>query len=282
MSEPASESSTPGRVGGRGRVLVTGAGSGLGKAIAMRFAAGGYRTLVSDVDGEAAEAVAKGIDAEFLPLDVTDPQAWEQARAWCAEHWDGLDVLVNNAGVASAGRFERITLDDWDWIWDINFKGVLHGCRAFVPEFKERGAGHLVNVASLAGIMNLPAMASYNVSKAAVISLSETLRNELTAYGVHTTVVCPAYVRTNLGDRMRSPDQSMIALMDKLMASSTVTPTDVADQVFDAVARKRFLVLTHRDGRQSWLLKRYLPKVVEARVAKYWRRLRSTVEREGA
>jgi NAD(P)-dependent dehydrogenase (short-subunit alcohol dehydrogenase family) len=265
-----------------GRVLVTGAGSGLGKAIAMRFAAGGYRTLVSDVDGEAAEAVARGIDAEFLPLDVTDPDAWERARAWCAENWDGVDVLVNNAGVAGGGRFERITLADWDWIWDINFKGVLHGCRAFVPEFKARGAGHLVNVASLAGIMNLPAMASYNVSKAAVISLSETLRNELTPYGVHTTVVCPAYVRTNLGDRMRSPDAALIALLDKLMTSSPVTPADVADQVFDAVARKRFLVLTHRDGRQSWLLKRYLPKVVEARVAKYWDRLRSAVEREDA
>ena len=262
------------------RVLVTGAGSGLGRAMAGRFARDGAKVLVTDVDVAAGEAAAKEIEAAFLPLDVTDEASWAAALDWCEREWDGLDVLVNNAGVASGGRFERISLADWDWIWEINLRGVVQGCRTFVPLFKRQGSGHLVNVASLAAIMNLPAMSSYNVTKAGVLALSETLRYELEPYGIATTVVCPGFVKTNIGDRMRSPDPGAVKVNAKLLESSTVTPEDVADQVFAAVARKRFLVLTHSDGRKSARLKRYLPGMVDRQVAKYWTRLRPSLERE--
>jgi NAD(P)-dependent dehydrogenase (short-subunit alcohol dehydrogenase family) len=258
------------------RVLVTGGASGLGRAIAARFHAGGRRVLLSDVDGAAAALAAEEIGTPALPLDVTSGEDWANARDWCEREWGGLDVLVNNAGVGAGGRFEKIGMADWDWIWEINVRGVVLGCRTFVPDFKARGAGHLVNVASLAGIMNLPAMSSYNVTKAAVISLSDTLRLELEPYGVHTTVVCPAFVRTNLGDRLRSPDPATARLVDKLMTSSTITAEDVADQVFDAVARKKFLLLTHPDGRRSAFLKRL--GLTDGQVRKYWARLRSRVE----
>jgi NADP-dependent 3-hydroxy acid dehydrogenase YdfG len=264
------------------RVLVTGAGSGLGRAVATRFAGTGARVLVSDVDLTAAEAVAKELGQTARELDVTSDAAWAGALEYCQEDWGGLDVLVNNAGVAAGGRFERIPIEDWDWIWEVNLKSVVRGCRTFVPLFKEQHAGHIVNVASLAGIMNLPAMSSYNVTKAGVIALSETLRLELEPYGVHTTVVCPAFVRTNLGVRLRSPDPGVAQLVDKLMASSKVTADDVAAQVVDAVADRRFLVLTHRDGRRSARLKRYVPRLVDGQVRTYWSRLRSTVEREGS
>ncbi|HEX2131694.1 MAG TPA: SDR family oxidoreductase [Actinophytocola sp.] len=262
------------------RVLVTGAGSGLGRELATRWAGTGARVLVSDVDLSAAEAVAAELGQPARALDVTAGADWESAADWCRSTWDGLDVLVNNAGVGAGGRFERIAIEDWDWIWEVNLKGVVRGCRAFVPLFKEQGAGHIVNVASLAGLMNLPAMASYNVTKAGVIALSETLRLELEPYGVHTTVVCPAYFRTNLGERTRTPDPAVAKVMHKLMASSPVSATDVARQVVDAVRDKRFLVLTHPDGRRSVRLKRWLPKVVDREVRRYWDRLRSTVERE--
>ncbi|MPZ79632.1 MAG: SDR family oxidoreductase [Actinophytocola sp.] len=263
-------------------MLVTGAGSGLGKAIATRYAGGGAQVLVSDVDAGAAEAVAKELGQVPLTLDVTTDEGWQAALDRCREDWGGLDVLVNNAGVGAGGRFERISIEDWDWIWEINLKGVVRGCRTFVPLFKEQHAGHIVNVASLAGIMNLPAMSSYNVTKAGVISLSETLRYELEPYGVLTTVVCPAYFRTNLGDRLRSPDPGLAVLMDKLMRSSKVTAEDVAKQVVDAVARKRFLVLTHPDGRRSARMKRLQPRLVDGQVRTYWSRLRSSLEREGS
>jgi NADP-dependent 3-hydroxy acid dehydrogenase YdfG len=262
------------------RILITGAGSGIGKATAARYARQGWRVLVSDVDEAAAESVAKELDASFVRLDVTEDATWLAALEWCKREWDGLDVLVNNAGVAGGGRFEQIELADWDWIWNINLKGVVRGCRMFVPLFKKQRSGHLVNVASLAGIMNLPAMASYNVTKAGVISLSETLRYELEPYGIHTTVVCPAYVQTNLVSGMRSPDPAAVTLTEKLMASSKVTADDVADQVLKAVAHKRFLVLTHPDGRRSARLKRYLPGLVDRQVARYWSRFRHALERE--
>jgi NADP-dependent 3-hydroxy acid dehydrogenase YdfG len=264
------------------RVLVTGAGSGLGRAIAARFASGGARVLVSDVDLAAAEAVAKELGQQAIRLDITSDADWRAALDRCQADWGGLDVLVNNAGVAAGGRFDRIPLEDWDWIWEINLKGVVRGCRTFVPLFTDQRAGHIVNIASLAGIMNLPAMSSYNVTKAGVIALSETLRLELEPYGVHTTVVCPAFVATNLGDRLRTPDPGVAKLMGKLMSASRVTADDVAHQVVDAVARKRFLVLTHPDGRRSARLKRLAPRLVDGQVRTYWSRLRSTLEREGS
>jgi NADP-dependent 3-hydroxy acid dehydrogenase YdfG len=259
------------------RVLVTGAASGLGRAIATRFRQAGHEVLVSDVDGDLAKEVAEVLGARAIRLDVTDDDDWAAARDWCEHEWGGLDVLVNNAGVASGGRFEKIGMADWDWIWEINVKGVVRGCHTFVPDFKARKKGHLVNVASLAAIMNLPAMSSYNVTKAAVLSLSETLRLELEPYGVHTTVVCPGFVRTNLNERLRSPDPAIAKLMTRLMASSKVTADDVATQVFDAVARRRFLVLTHKDGRRSALLKRF--GLTDGQVRKYWARLRQAVEK---
>jgi NAD(P)-dependent dehydrogenase (short-subunit alcohol dehydrogenase family) len=262
------------------RILVTGGASGLGRAVAARYAGAGWRVLVSDVDAEAAAATAKELGTASIGLDVTADEDWAGARDWCEREWGGLDVLVNNAGVGAGGRFEKIGMADWDWIWEINVKGVVRGCRTFTPDFKARGSGHLVNVASLAGIMNLPAMSSYNVTKAAVISLSDTLRLELAPYGVHTTVVCPAFVRTNLGERLRSPDPAMAKLMDRLMSSSRITAADVADQVFDAVAKKRFLLLTHPDGRRSALLKRFW--LTDGQVRKYWTRLRAAVEKGDA
>jgi len=233
--------------------------------------------LVSDVDPEAAKNAAAELGVESLRLDVTSDDDWAAARDWCEREWGGLDVLVNNAGVAAGGRFEKIDMADWDWIWEINVKGVVRGCRTFTPDFKARGSGHLVNVASLAAIMNLPAMSSYNVSKAAVLSLSETLRLELEPYGVHTTAVCPGFVRTNLESRLRSPDPAIATLMQRLMASAKITAEDVAEQVFDAVTRKKFLVLTHKDGRRSALLKRF--GLTDGQVRKYWARLRTAVEK---
>ncbi|MGQ0839737.1 SDR family oxidoreductase [Actinokineospora sp.] len=264
----------------RGRVLVTGAGSGLGKAIATRYADAGWRVLVTDIDAAAAETVAKELDVEHLALDVTDDESWIAARDWCEREWGGLDVLVNNAGVGSGGRIERIPLSDWDWIWEINVKGVVRGCHTFVPVFKAQGSGHLVNIASLAAIMNLPGMASYNVTKAGVLALSETLRHELAPYGIGTTAVCPGFFQTNLNDRMRTPDPAALKVSQKLMASSKITAEDVARQVFDAVAAKRFLLLTHAEGRKSYRFKRLLPRAFDAQVAKYWARLRPAMEKE--
>ncbi|WP_078591996.1 SDR family NAD(P)-dependent oxidoreductase [Streptomyces megasporus] len=261
------------------RVLVTGAASGLGRAIAAHYAAAGCRVLVTDLTEPAAPPAG---EVSRHRLDVRSEEEWAAVREWCETHWGGLDVLVNNAGVAAAGRVERIEDADWEWILDINLRGTVRGCRTFVPVLKRQGSGHIVNIASLAGLMNLPGMSSYNVSKAAVVSLSETLRHELAPWGIHTTVVCPGFVPTNLGDGLRSPDPVLARQADRLIQKGRVTPERVAEQVADAVARRRFLVLTHPEGRKAMRVKRLWPALVDRQIAAVWRRTKAELDEQDA
>jgi NAD(P)-dependent dehydrogenase (short-subunit alcohol dehydrogenase family) len=260
------------------RVLVTGAGSGLGRAIAERFAADGCRVVFTDVDGATAAVAAAETGAPHLPLDVTDDTAWARARAWCEEHWGGLDVLVNNAGVAGAGRIETVPMADWHWIVETNLLSTVRGCRTFVPLLKAQRSGHVVNVASLAGLLTPPTMGSYNVSKAGVVALSDTLRSELAPFGVRTTLVCPGFVRTNLASSARSSDPALADLTTKLVTQSKLSPEAVAVKVVSAVDRGRYLVLTEPAGRVAWLAKRYAPALVHRRTVAAAERLHRRID----
>ncbi|MBW3659936.1 MAG: SDR family oxidoreductase [Actinobacteria bacterium] len=266
------------------RVLVTGAASGLGRAIAAAAAGAGWRVLLTDLDGDAARraaaelAAATGVDVRPLALDVRDEQAWDAAVTTVRDAWGGLDVLVNNAGVAAGGRIDHLPLEDWQWIVDINVLGAVRGCRAFVPLLKEQGSGHVVNVASLAGLLHPPFMASYNVTKAGVVALSETLRAELEPYGIATTCVCPGFFPTDLGTTLRSPDPAVHELTAKLMASSDVTADDVAAMVLEAVEDGTFLVLTERAGRIAYGAKRFAPWLFRRQVATATGKLRRRIE----
>src|SRR5690606_27163189 len=151
------------------RVLVTGGSSGLGRALVEHYAAAGCRVLVADLAEPAALPAGELV---YQRLDVRSEAGWATVREWCRVRRDGLDLLVNNAGVAAAGRMERLTDADWDWVLDVNLRGAVLGCRTFVPVFKAQRRGHIVNVASLAGLVNPPGLSAYNVSEAAVISLS--------------------------------------------------------------------------------------------------------------
>ncbi|MEE1943179.1 SDR family NAD(P)-dependent oxidoreductase [Streptomyces sp. TRM 70361] len=265
------------------RVLVTGATSGLGRAIAGHYAAAGCRVLVTDLapDPAGAGPLPAG-EVSYHRLDVRSEPEWHAARAWCEEHWGGLDILVNNAGVAAAGRIERVEEADWQWILDINLLGAVRGCRTFVPVLKRQGSGHIVNIASLAGLMNMPGVASYNVSKAAVISLSETLRYELAPWGVHTTVVCPGFVPTALDTALRSPDPVLAEQATGLIRRGTRTPEQIAEQVADAVARRRFLVNTHPEGRRALRIRRLWPALVDRKIAEAWQRTKERLDAQDA
>ena len=149
------------------RLLVTGAASGLGAALVAAFRARGDEVLATD--RVADPAVDGGID---LVLDITSDDDWAAAVDAVRERWGGLDVLVNNAGVAGGGRVDRCTLEEWQWITDINLFGLVRGTQAFVPMLKEQGSGHLVNVASLAGLVHPAGMGSYTAVKAAVVAFT--------------------------------------------------------------------------------------------------------------
>lgn len=243
------------------RVLITGAASGLGRAMAVRFAQSGYRVCVADLNAERAQETLALIEptpgeAFFERLDVTQPGEFDKARIACEDVWGGTDILINNAGVASGGPFDWLSEADWDYVMNVNFRGVLRGCQAFVPAFKKQGHGHIVNIASMAGLLNPPGMSNYNVSKAAVVSLSETLVVELSPYAIGVTCVCPSFFQTNLAESMRTPDLATEASLGKLMTtSSDVTAESIAEQIFLAVQKNQYLVMPHDRARDAWELK---------------------------
>ncbi|WP_257446408.1 SDR family oxidoreductase [Archangium lipolyticum] len=266
------------------RIFITGGASGLGRAIALRFARAGWRVCVADVnDARGAETVAAltvlTSHAHYLRCDVTREEDLRAASEWLAANWGGVDVVVNNAGVAQAGAIEDVELSDWQWILDINLLGVVRGCKVFTPMFKRQGHGHFVNVASMAGLLDVPKMSSYNASKAAVVSLSETLQNELADDHIGVSVVCPSFFKTNLAESMRTSDPGLRKAMGKLLDRSPITADDIAGQVFQAVEKRGFYVLPHREGRQAWLMKRLLPRGLYASfMQKRTRRMRGHVE----
>lgn len=248
-------------IAGRRVALITGGGSGLGAAMARRFAAAGWRVAVTDQHPERAEStrasLAGGGHAAWA-LDVTDAGHWMDARDRLGE-FGRMDLLVNNAGVASAGLVEQTSLEDWQWVMDINVMGVVRGCHTFIPVLRAQGFGHIVNVASWAGLAAAPQIAAYGTAKAAVVALSEMLRAELHGSGVAVSVLCPAFVKTNLTDTMRAPDDNYARRVQRWMETSGVSADDVAEQVFRAVRRPRFLLLTHANTRWQWWLKRCVP-----------------------
>lgn len=256
------------------RVIVTGAGSGLGKAIAEHFAREGWKVAASDRDVAAARTTVSGIEAAggtalAFACDVTSEPDFAALIAAVNDKWGGFDVLVNNAGVATAGTIAEAPIEQWQWVLNINVLGVVRGCRAAIPTLAAQGGGHIVNVASFAGIANPPAMASYNAAKAAVISVSESLRFEMYAQGVGVSVACPSFFKTNLmasSQRSAPGGQSSTApqmekIVARLMDKAEITSEDVARDIFDAVEKNRFLVITHPDARARYHLKRVAPEL---------------------
>ena len=248
------------------RVLVTGAASGLGRALALAWAGRGARVIVADIavdDGAATVArcrEAGAADAQFLRLDVTREGDFLDAAQWANTHWSGIDIVVNNAGVAGGGSFDGISEADWHWLLDINLLGVVRGCRVFTSLFKQQRRGQFVNIASMAGLLNPPNMANYNVAKAGVVALSETLAAELAPWDIRTLVVCPSYFQTNLEASLRTHDPAMKAALPRLLASSELSADDIAAGILDAIARGDDMYLPHPRALQAWEAKRADPQ----------------------
>lgn len=187
-------------------VVVTGAGSGIGRSTAVRFAQRGAHVVVSDIDLDAAQATAaiirgNGNRASAARLDVTDPDDWDTFAGDVLADHGHADVLVNNAGMLVGGPFLSLTPADWDRQLSVNLMGVVHGCRVFGAQMADRGAGgHIVNIASAAAFTPTPVMSAYSVSKAGVKMLTECLRLELGPMGIGVSAICPGVINTNIGE----------------------------------------------------------------------------------
>ncbi|MEE4297207.1 MAG: SDR family NAD(P)-dependent oxidoreductase, partial [Wenzhouxiangella sp.] len=206
-------------------VLITGGGAGLGEAMAKRFAAAGWTPIVADLDESRARAVAEelGGDALALQMDVTVEADWQRVANEIADRFGALDVLVNNAGVAVGGSLEETSVEDWRWVLDIDLMGVVIGCKTFAPLMRERGSGHIINVASFAGFAAAPGINAYGTAKAGVIAMSEMLRAELADTGVEVSVLCPAFVKTRLTETMRAPDEGYHRRVERWMEKSGIS-----------------------------------------------------------
>jgi NAD(P)-dependent dehydrogenase (short-subunit alcohol dehydrogenase family) len=233
-------------------VLITGGASGLGAALASRYAERGDRVLVTDLAAEAE--VPAG--ALYQRLDITSPSDWAAARERVRVDLGGLDVLVNNAGIAAGGRVDRLDDTHWRRVLEVNVLGAVNGCRTFSPLLKAQGHGHVVNVASLAGLVHPAAMSSYDASKAAVVALSESLRHELGPWGVDVTVVCPSFFRTNLAASLGGEDPLMGQVAAKLISRAPLGAEEIAARVLRGVDARRFLILPDRSARVAYWTKR--------------------------
>ncbi len=228
------------------RILVTGAGSGLGEALVTRLRDRDDDVLATD------RVPGPGID---LVLDITSDADWTAAVAAVEERWGGLDVLVNNAGAAGGGRIDRCTIEEWQWITDINLFGVVRGTRAFVGMFKAQRSGHLVNVASLAGLVHPAGMGSYNAIKAAVVAFTETCGHELAPFDVRASVVCPSYFRSHLIESMQGSDETVGRVIAGLVGRSEVTADDIACAVLEGMDRGEDVIVPDEAARAAYSLK---------------------------
>jgi NAD(P)-dependent dehydrogenase (short-subunit alcohol dehydrogenase family) len=249
--------------------VITGAGSGIGAAFATELARRGGRIVCSEIDETAAHATADAIindggNALALRCDVTQIDEVHRLANEAQDWFGGPPTLViNNAGVGAGGTaIGETSLDDWNWVLSINLWGPIHGCHVFTPILREAGYGGIINVASAAAFGAAPGMAAYNVSKAGVLSLSETLAAELSGSGVNVTVLCPTFVKTNIlisgGNSGRITAQST-QLADRLMRWTGFSPERVARMCLDTNDRGGLYCMPQPDARIGWGIKRFTP-----------------------
>ena len=248
------------------RAVITGAGSGLGRALALDLAKRGASLIVSDIVLPSAEETAElvrqqGARAEAVRCDVTDRDAVFALVDETEQRLGGIDLIANNAGIAIGGPFDEISIEDWRWAVDINLWGVIYGCQAAVPKMRAQGRGYIINVASAAGLLAPPSMSAYNVTKAGVVSLSETLYTEYKTQGIHVAVVCPTFFRTNIIGAIRgATTEKEDAQVIRWMERSKVQAPGVAKAAVDSVRDGKLYVQPMREGRMAWRLKRTAPQ----------------------
>lgn len=244
--------------------VITGGAHGIGLAMAQRFARDGMKIVIGDIEAPRLEEAerslaAAGADVRALVMDVTVPEQMQALADLAVDAYGGVHVFCNNAGVAGGGLEWEMPLSTWEFVLGVNLWGVIHGIRTFVPLLMKQDAAHIVNTASVAGLVAPPFMSPYNATKHAVVAISESLFHELALVGsnVKVSVLCPAWVNTGIGSSERNRPEHLreqIAEDQNAALSGIIqgyldagmSPDEVADHVVRAIVDERFWILTHQ------------------------------------
>ncbi len=248
--------------------VVTGAGSGIGRSFAVELARRGGTVVCADIHLETAQETVNLIqsltssNAYAVQCDV-GLKEHVKALAEQAEQLLGhpVTLLINNAGVGLGGKFDEVSLEDWQWCMHVNLWGVIHGCHYFVPQFKQQGFGAIINVASAAGFTAAPEMTAYNVTKASVLALSETLSAELRSANIRINVLCPTLVPTNIMKNGRLP-KSYSGLADQLLMNHAFIDSEqVAKKTLNQLDANKLYTIPQPDAKLFWWMKRISPQL---------------------
>lgn len=242
-------------------VVITGAASGIGEALAHASAAKGARLLLADIDATGLERVvsalqAKGAECSALLTDTGNEAAIYALAEAALQRLGGADIVINNAGVGLLAPVDKLITTDAQWLMNINFWGVVHGCQAFIPQLRQRPDAMLVNISSIFAMVSVPTQSIYNASKAAVRGFSDALREELQSTGVGVLCVHPGGIKTNIANRARITDVSLVADTDQEMRDNfdklaRTTPQQAAATILHAIESRKTRVLI---GADAWFM----------------------------
>ncbi len=244
--------------------VVTGAASGIGQATALEFAGKGADLVVTDINeaglADTVSAIeAKGGKAVGLRVDVSKAEQVEGMVDKAVETFGRIDIMMNNAGVGLSGEMRHLSLKDWEWIVGINLWGPIYGIHFALPHMLKQRSGHIVNVASSAGLIASPGMSAYSTTKFGIVGLSEVLKNELSRFGIGVTVVCPGFVRTNIFDATETRGFTEEAEARDLPSWLGISKESCAKDIVKAVQKNKFLIIPGPEMKVVYSFKRFAP-----------------------
>ncbi len=265
------------------RAFITGAASGLGKALALELASDGWTIGMADINITTLEAAGKEIEKAggvplIFPLDVSDKDQYQDVVKVFLSTTGGIDLLFNNAGVGDGGVFEEYSLENYEWMVSINQMGVLYGCHYFIPIMKQQRSGHILNTASAAAIGCAPTMAAYNMTKAAVLAISETLYGELMDHGIRVSCILPTYFKTNVIQFARGGDIVKKATQ-RFIEKSGLEADTVAKEILTRAGKHELYIILPKDARKMWFFKRLAPTWFRKKVKEQFLSAMSRVQR---
>ena len=261
------------------QALVTGAGSGIGAALCRALAQAGADVVCTDIDGDAASAIASTIGARSAALDVTDAAAVQRTVDEIVDRSGRIDLLFNNAGIVWGGNTELLTLDHWNAIIDINLRGVVHGIAAAYPQMIRQGHGHIINTASMAGLTAAGQVTSYVMTKHGVVGLSLALRSEAAAHGVGVLAVCPGAVDTPILDKggvgkFRGREYFAAG------GNTPYSPDRLARDTLKAIDKNKAILVKPRAAHGQWLFARLAPGLMQRAAVGFVAKQRAAQEQE--